>query len=610
MAYPVLAPSDSWFAPNDTTITRSIITEIEFVDSYAPDTSVTVRDSWGASAAKDGSITCYVIGTKLFVAGNGSGKISLSADASYTFSSSNKTSYFIVLSNISGLSCLDTSNATNIKNMFTNCQKLTMLDLSSFDTSKVQNMQAMFLQCISLESVDLSNWNTSNTTVMAGMFGGCTKLKALNLSHFNTSKVITFLQFAASCESLETVNAPSLVTSVCNNTKAMFTSCIKLNSIDVTNWDTSNVTDMAGMFLNCSSLIELNVRNWNTEKVSTFASTFEDCIKLYDLDVSNWNVSSCTDMYYMFEGCSQLNNLDVSHWDVSQVTTMNAMFQNCSKLSGLKVENWRPSSCTDMSFMFYTCSSLKEIDVSKWDVSKVQNFDHFAAHANLRRKGIENWDTSSATNMNAMFHNCAEEELDLSSFKTDKVEFFTQMFENSPNLKHIYGLDKWNTSNATGFDQMFGRCYALEELDLSSFDTSKAKNGVEASTNGHTTGTLQNFCNDCRNLKWIKLGPNFAINGDGTNTVADNKLILPTPDPAYIDGADGLWYTLVGDSYSPTEIPDRTANTYYSSYSGAANVDVIVKNGSLIDIAKAIREKNGATTNYTPAQFGAAIRAL
>ena len=52
---------------------------------------------------------------------------------------------------------------------------------------------------------------------------------------------------------------------------------------------------------------------------------------------------------------------------------------------------------------------------------------------------------------------------------------------------------------------------------------------------------------------------------------------------------------------------DRTAETYYASYDIVANMDVICKNGNLLDIAKAIREKNGLTEYYTPAQFGAAI---
>jgi surface protein len=312
----------------------------------------------------------------------------------------------------------------------------------------------------------------------------------------------------------------------------------------------------------------------------------------------------------MFFNCNTLSSIDTSKWDVSHVTDMASMFEGCSGLQYIKVSKWNVSNVTDMSFMFYGCSSLGEIDVSNWDVSKVTNFDHFAAHANLRRNGIENWKPISATNMNALFHNCAEEELDLSGWDVSKNQFFCQMFENSPNLKRIKGLDRWNTSAGLGFDGMFERCSKLEEVDLSSFNTTKAKNGTKASTNGHKTATLQNMFLSCNNLKKVKLGPNFSINGDGTNTTAGNKLVLPTPSTDYITGADGNWYAFNGDPYAPNAIQDKTAETYFASFPLCQNEDVIVKNGSLIDVAKAIKEKNGATAKYTPAQFGAAIRAL
>lgn len=260
--------------------------------------------------------------------------------------------------------------------------------------------------------------------------------------------------------------------------------------------------------------------------------------------------------------------------------------------------------------MFYNCSSLGEIDVSNWDTSKVTSLDHFAAHANLKRKGMGNWNTSSLVNANAAFHNCAEEELDLSGWNVSKVQFFCQMFENSPNLKRIKGLENWNTSAGLGFDGMFERCSKLEELDLSSFNTTKAKNNVSASTNGHKTATLNNMFLTCNNLEKVTVGPNWSVNGDGTNTTAANKAILPTPSSTYIPGADGSWYTFNGDQYAPNAMQDRTAATYYASFDMVADMDVIVKNGSLIDTAKAIREKNGTTAQYTPSEFGTAIRAL
>lgn len=507
MAEPILTSGISWFAPTNASITRGAITEIEILDSYTPDSSVIVADSWDASAAKDGSVTCYVIGTKLIMAGNGSGKIYVNGvGAIFNGYEKNGEYAFSNVETITGLNLLDTSKANlTISGMFSYMAKVKHLDVSHFKIADgMVSLGSMFLGCESLETVNMSGWDTSSVKIFSNIFHSCKSLK----------------------------------------------------TVDISNFDTTNATTFGGMF------------SYSGIKNIIFPENFSLC----------GNVSS------MFCECSSLSEIDVSEWDTSK--------------------------CQDMSFMFYGCSSLKEIDVSNWDVSKVTNFDHFAAHANLKRKGVENWKPTSATNMNALFHNCAEEELDLSGWDVSKNQFFCQMFENSPNLKRINGLDKWNTSAGLGFDGMFERCSKLEEVDLSSFNTTKAKNNVSASTNGHKTATMSNMFLSCNNLKKVTVGPNFSVNGDGTNTTAANKATLPTPSSTYIPGADGNWYTFNGDAYAPTAMKDKTAETYYASYNMVADMDVIIKNGSLIDAAKAIREKKGGTDHYTPAQFGAAIRSI
>lgn len=51
MAYPILAPQQTWFAPTVASVTKTIITGIDIKDSYTPEAEVTVVDSWDASAA-------------------------------------------------------------------------------------------------------------------------------------------------------------------------------------------------------------------------------------------------------------------------------------------------------------------------------------------------------------------------------------------------------------------------------------------------------------------------------------------------------------------------------------------------------------------------------
>lgn len=44
-------------------------------------------------------------------------------------------------------------NVADMRNMFSNCSKLTSLDVSNFDTSKVTNMGAMFWYCYALTTI-------------------------------------------------------------------------------------------------------------------------------------------------------------------------------------------------------------------------------------------------------------------------------------------------------------------------------------------------------------------------------------------------------------------------------------------------------------------------
>ena len=123
---------------------------------------------------------------------------------------------------------VDTSNATNMTDMFFGCSTLTSLDVSKFDTSNATNMSGMFYGCKSLTSLDISGWETSNVTDMNSMFEECSSLTSLDLGGWNTSNV--------------------------NCIGSMFGNCNALTSLDMSGWDTSNVIYMSYMFNNCDAL--------------------------------------------------------------------------------------------------------------------------------------------------------------------------------------------------------------------------------------------------------------------------------------------------------------------------------------------------------------------
>ena len=132
---------------------------------------------------------------------------------------------------IQGLKNLDTSQVTNMSEMFEGCQSLINLDISHLDTSQVTNMSEMFEGCQSLINLDVSHFDTSQVTLMYSMFKRCKNLTSLDLSSFDTSKVTGMYW--------------------------MFDDCEDLTSLDLSHFYTSKVTDVSAMFYLCPSLNHL-----------------------------------------------------------------------------------------------------------------------------------------------------------------------------------------------------------------------------------------------------------------------------------------------------------------------------------------------------------------
>ena len=106
------------------------------------------------------------------------------------------------LKSIEGFENLNTSQVTDMSQMFADCQSLKALDLSNFDTAKVTDMSWMFAGCQSLTALDLSSFNTAKVTNTNGMFFGCDSLTALDLSRFDTSKMTDMKGIIEYCDSL------------------------------------------------------------------------------------------------------------------------------------------------------------------------------------------------------------------------------------------------------------------------------------------------------------------------------------------------------------------------------------------------------------------------
>ena len=284
-------------------------------------------------------------------------KIFLPSDSSFMFY------LFINLSEISGISNWDTSNVTNMSNMFYSAGGFATtftLDLSSWNTSNVTDMSYMFYSAGTSATTwsigDLSSWNTSNVTDMSYMFSeaGCSATTfTLNLSSWNTSNVTNmysmFLSAGYSATAWSIGNLSSWNTSDVTNMGSMFSfagySATTWSIGDISSWNTSNVTDMGHMFYYAgysATTFTLNLSSWNTSNVTNMGGMFESAgysATTFTLDLSSWNTSNVTDMSYMFykAGYSATTfALDLSSWNTSNVTNMYGMFSN----AGYSAATW------------------------------------------------------------------------------------------------------------------------------------------------------------------------------------------------------------------------------------------------------------------------------
>lgn len=215
----------------------------------------------------------------------------------------------------------DTSNVTKMNSLFSYCNKLTSLDISKWDTSKVTDMSKMFNHTDLLTTdglKGLTDLKTSNVTDMSGMFTQ-TGVEVLDLSKFDTSKV--------------------------TNMSTMFSfNSMHLKKI-IGKFDTSKVTNMNQMFYGSSSsnastiddFSEFNIDKWDTGKVTNFQSMFSNT-EYTNLDITkNWNMTAGSDLKSMFSNCRNLQSIDLSNWITRQSAEVTGMFLNTNNLWKIKL---------------------------------------------------------------------------------------------------------------------------------------------------------------------------------------------------------------------------------------------------------------------------------
>ena len=170
--------------------------------------------------------------------------------------------------------------------------------------------------------------------------------------------------------------------------------------------------------------------------------------------------------------------------------SLHGCFSNQYSTEYIDLSGWDTSSVTDMSALFNGCYALTSLDLSGWDTSSVTDMSEMFDGTDLPSLDLSGWDTSSVTNMSNMFFYCDSlTSLDLSGWDTSSVTNMEGMFEYCQGLASL-DVSGFNTSSVTNMGYMFYECRSLEGLDVTRWDTSNVTD----------MGSIFNQCYSLKNL--------------------------------------------------------------------------------------------------------------
>lgn len=212
---------------------------------------------------------------------------------------------------------VDTSSATNMREMFNGCFSLMTVPL--LDTSNVTNMEAMFVDCSALSTIP--QLDTSSVTNMSSMFANCDALQSIPVLNYEEV----------------------------TDTRSMFTGCTSLTTIPNEDFDAYNLINTSGMFSGCKSL--------------------EIIPELFDCPESQ----NCS---YMFANCASLTTLP--SFELFAVTNMYNMFYNCPSLSNDALENILTTIHFATGESYSGTKTLKWIGLSQSQASICETFSRWS----------------------------------------------------------------------------------------------------------------------------------------------------------------------------------------------------------------------------------------
>ena len=281
---------------------------------------------------------------------------------------------------------------------------------NGMNTSNVTNMENMFAGATKLKEGNFSDWDTSNVKKMGHMFDRTSALESpVNFRDASNVEDMAFMFWNSKVPSVSIGNAGKVTTM-----NRMFEGS-QVEKVEMGN--TSSVTNMENMFANATKLKEGNFSDWDTSKVKWMGHMFDRTSAL-ESPVNFRDASNVEDMAFMFWN-SKVPSVSIGN--AGKVKDMGYMFNN-SQVERVEIEN--TSSVENMSNMFAHAKKLKDGNMADWDTSKAKNLSAMFYGASQFNQDLSNWNLSSASNLDGFIWSD-------DSFEQDNYEKFLEKLEAS-----------------------------------------------------------------------------------------------------------------------------------------------------------------------------------
>ena len=383
--------------------------------------------------------------------------IYMNYNASYMFNGLDQ------LTDISGLSQIDTSNVEYMAYMFQYDHNLTDLSpIAGWDVSGVYDMENMFEWCYGLTTLEsLIDWEVTLLSDMSYMFNEVTDITSLHgLENWRPTELTT-LDYTFPIENLSDISALSGWRLPYLYSMWSTFADTRITNLDaLADWGGDEpgglyVSDFSNTFSGTDLLTDISgLENWQPENVTWLSGMFANS-GIDSIDVmADWGVAPTRSLDYFIMNTEVSDISIMANWDLSKVTTMNYTFEG-TNISDISVLNL-PLKVLHIAYVFAYTNVSDISPLASWNTDNLSSFFGAFDHTKISNlTPLQNWNVTKPQTYSNLFAYTNITNLDaLSQWQTNGATSFYGTFSGT-HLTDISGIRNWNTAKITELNYTF-----------------------------------------------------------------------------------------------------------------------------------------------------------